>query len=151
MDTSKSKICVSCGESLINKRGLWLCSQCNTEDLEKIYPFLTMEDNDKYVFIECPGATHFEPGTTTVTSGVDFIDDDDPFKGYRIVDKPVYSPTHCKKRRILIEALGNIRRCQGCQDYTVRMRRPEGADFCIPSPKHPHRKQLKSVNSRSFA
>ncbi|MDH4034406.1 MAG: hypothetical protein OEV80_11475, partial [candidate division Zixibacteria bacterium] len=48
------------------------------------------------------------------------------------------------------EALGSIRRCQACQDYTVRMRRKEGADFCIPSSKFPHRKTLKSVHHVSY-
>ena len=74
-----------------------------------------------------------------------FKDDDDPEQGFEIVDHAVYAPTHNKKRRIKKEALGKIRRCQGCQDYTVRMRRREGPDFFVPSYKHPGRKKLKTV------
>ena len=97
------------------------------------------------MFIECPGATLYEPGTDHVVKGVAFNDDNDPTKGFTIVDRPLYAPTHTHRRRIKLDALGKIRRCQGCQDLTVRMRRREGPDFYIPSSKHPGRKKLKSV------
>jgi hypothetical protein len=142
--------CINCGETLILKDGVYLCPNCNTQELEDSQIFLEPPDSSEYVFIECPGATLYEPGTDIVTAGAEFLDNDDPSKGCRIVEHPVYSPTHTKRRRIKKEALGRIRRCQGCQDYTVRMRRPEGPDFFIPSPKHPHRKKLKSVNYRTF-
>ncbi|MEW5994038.1 MAG: hypothetical protein AB1744_06545 [Candidatus Zixiibacteriota bacterium] len=75
-----------------------------------------------------------------------WLDPDDPSAGYEIVKHPVYAPNHTKRRRIKREVLGKIRRCQACQDYTVRMRRKEGPDFFIPSSKYPGRKKLKSVH-----
>lgn len=104
------------------------------------------DPSEGYLFIECPGATLYDPVTGAVTAGVEFIDDDDPGQGHRIVGQPVYAPTHRRKRRIRTEAIGRIRRCEGCQDYTVRMRRPEGRDFFIPSTKHPGRTRLKAVS-----
>lgn len=149
-ENEPDRSCVSCNGQLYRRNGVWLCEQCNSRDIEEIFPYLLTDYNDEFVFIECPGASHFEAGTTKVVAGVEFVDENDPFKGYRIVEKRLYAPTHTKLRRIRKEALGSIRRCQGCQDYTVRMRRPEGRDFCIPSHKHPNRKQLKPVNSRSY-
>ncbi len=103
------------------------------------------DEDDEHIFIECPGATLYEAGTDNIISGVEFADDDDPTAGYRVINKQVFPPTHTRWRRIKKEALGNIRRCQACQDYTVRYRRKEGADFYIPSVKHPKRKKLKSI------
>lgn len=144
--------CLACGGTLEQRAGVRVCPRCNTLDPEEISPFVTTaDDDDEYVFIQCPGATLYEPGTTTVTAGVKFIDDDDPLKGYTIVNHPVYAPTHKKLRRIKREALGKIRRCQGCQDYTIRMRRKEGPDFFIPSPRYPGRTKLKPVKPRTYA
>lgn len=140
------KKCINCGQNLIRRNRAWFCPKCNPASLEYTDIFKDDEDNDAdYVFIDCPGATLYEPGTDKVIAGVKFIDDNDPSKGYEIVKEAVYAPTHTKRRRIKREALGKIRRCQGCQDYTVRMRRREGPDFFIPSYKHPNRKKLKSV------
>ena len=136
--------CVNCGHDLEQRRGVWLCPTCNTE-AASFLPFRDETDQEGYLFIECPGATLYQPGTDTIVAGAKFLDEDDPAKGYEIVDHAVYAPTHTKRRRIKIEALGKIRRCQGCQDLTVRMRRREGPDFFIPSPKHPGRKKLRSV------
>ena len=144
------KTCINCGEELINREGLWICINCNTKDLDQSNIFIAEKDDDDYFFIECPGATLYEPGTDNIIAGVKFHDEDDPLKGYQIIDHVVYAPTHTKKRRIKKEALGNIRRCQGCQDYTVRMRRPEGPDFFIPSYKHPRRKKLKTVEALTY-
>lgn len=143
--------CINCGQKLVTRNGVNVCPACNSQDIENSHIFLESSDSDEYVFIECPGATLYEEGTTNVAAGVEFIDDDDPSKGYRIIKHAVYAPTHKKRRRIKREALGSIRRCQGCQDYTIRMRRREGPDFYIPSNKHPKRKKLKSVNYRTFA
>ena len=127
-----------------------ICLKCNSEELQE-YPILfEVQDSDEYIFIECPGATIYQPGTNNIIGGVKFYDNDDPLKGHKIIGEPVYAPTHSKRRRIKREALGKIRRCQGCQDYTVRMRRPEGPDFFIPSHKHPSRKKLKSVKHLSY-
>jgi len=107
-------------------------------------------ESSEFVFVECPGATLYEQGTNNVIAGVRFIDNDDPFKGYKIIGEPIFAPNHRRRRRIKREALGKIRRCRACQDYTVRMRRREGADFFIPSPKHPGRTKLKSVRHVSY-
>lgn len=148
---NSKKKCINCGRKLINRRkGLWLCLQCNSEDFEYTQIFLENNDEDEYIFIACPGATLYEDGTNNIIAGVKFNDDRDPSKGYQIIKQPVYAPTHTKKRRIKKEAIGKIRRCQGCQDYTVRMRRPEGVDFFIPSYKYPRRKKLKSLTHVSY-
>ena len=139
------KTCIHCRRRLIQKNGVWICQRCNSRDLEYARVFIEERDDEDYVFIECPGATLYEEGTDEVVAGVRFLDDSDPQKGYDIVKHPVYAPTHTKRRRIKKEALGKIRRCQGCQDYTVRMRRREGPDFFVPSVKHPKRKKLKTV------
>ena len=141
--------CINCGRELILHGGVWLCLQCNSDEVPSLLVLTDDKAPDDYVFIECPGATLYQPGTNNVIAGVKFIDNDDPFKGFKIIGEPVFAPTHRKKRLIKREALGKIRRCQGCQDYTVRMRRKEGVDFFIPSPKHPNRKKLKSVTHYS--
>jgi len=97
------------------------------------------------MFIECPGATIYEPGTRNVICGARFIDDNDPSKGFEIVDKPVYAPGHVRRRIIKKDHANSIRRCQACQDLTVRMMRREGPDMCIPSSRFPRRQRLKSV------
>ncbi|MEW6410849.1 MAG: hypothetical protein AB1483_00085 [Candidatus Zixiibacteriota bacterium] len=137
--------CIHCGRRLVLEKGIRLCPNCNSKDLQYTRLFIEEKEDDEYVFIECPGATLYEDGTDEIKAGARFIDDNDPQKGYEIVEHPVYAPNHTKRRRIKREALGSIRRCQACQDYTVRMRRREGPDFFIPSVKHPKRKKLKSV------
>ena len=143
--------CISCNGRLIDHKGIRLCPRCNSDQLD-VSQLLTDETgNDSQVFIECPGATLYDTETGDVVEGVKFLDDDDPTKGFEIVKRPVYAPTHTKRRRIKAEALGKLRRCQGCQDYTIRMRRAEGPDFCIPSWKFPNRKKLKSVSHSSYS
>jgi hypothetical protein len=142
---SPVKKCINCNRPLIRHHNSWLCPLCNPDSFELGDIFRDEVNHEEYVFIECPGATLYEPGTNNVIAGVKFIDDDDPEKGYEIVREPIFAPTHTRRRRIRREAIGKIRRCQGCQDYTVRMRRREGPDFFIPSVKHPNRKKLKSV------
>ena len=112
-------------------------------DLET--PFDDEEDPDGRVFIECPGATIYDPETRQIVSGVKFVDESDPSLGYEIIDKQVFAPNHRRRRLVRKEHVGLIRRCQACQDLTVRMIRSEGADFCVPNPRFPHRKRLKSV------
>ena len=146
----EKKTCINCGHMLVCRDGVWLCENCNPDSGVYAQPFFEPSDSDEYVFIECPGATLYEPGTRKVTAGVEFLDEDDPLKGYRIIKEPVFAPTHARRRRIRREALGKIRRCQGCQDYTIRMLRPEGRDFFIPSHKHPGRKKLKAVTHRNY-
>jgi len=98
------------------------------------------------VFIECPGATIYEPGTRHIIAGVRFFDESNPSKGYEIVANPVYAPEHRGRRLVRRENTGCLRRCQACQDLTVRMMRREGPDFYIPNSKHPRKKQLRSID-----
>ncbi len=144
------KRCINCGRPLYQQQGIWLCVKCNSHDIHAARIFIEEKESDDSVFIECPGATLYEPGTHNVIAGVKFHDNDDPFKGYKIIDKPMYAPNHTRRRRIKREALGQIRRCQACQDYTVRMQRKEGPDFFIPSSKFPHRTKLKSIQHVTY-
>lgn len=109
-------------------------------------PFEDEQEGNGQVFIECPGATIYDPETREIISGIKFIDEQDVTKGYEIIDKQVFAPGHRRRRLVKKENVGLIRRCQACQDLTVRMIRNEGADFCIPNPRFPRRKQLKSVD-----
>jgi len=113
---------------------------------EVINPFIDEEclDEDK-MFIECPGATVYDPETREIIAGVNFIDESDPAAGYQIINHPVYAPEHRAKRLIKKEHRNCIRRCQACQDLTVRLVRREGPDFFIPNPRFPRKKQLKPV------
>jgi hypothetical protein len=139
------KTCINCGKALVKEGDILLCPACNSDELSR-QPFLSFEtgETEDFVYIECHGATLYEPGSNEVVQGVDFHEDD-PSGGYRIVERAVYAPTHTRRRRIKRDAIGKIRRCQGCQDYTVRMRRKEGPDFFIPSRKYPGRTKLRSV------
>lgn len=140
-----TKRCLNCNTDLVTVGSISLCPNCNSADLAELQVFLSADNDRDYVMIECPGATLYEPDGITVAKGVRWHNDSDPSQGYEIIDQQIYAPTHRRFRRIKREALGSIRRCQGCQDYTVRMRRREGPDFFIPSPRHPNRKKLKSV------
>ena len=142
----KKKTCVNCHRPLVQRKGAWVCLQCNPEAIELSNIFVDDIDTDEYVFIECPGATLYDPETNEVVEGVKWVDENDASKGYEIVGHKIFAPNHKKHRRIKRDALGKIRRCRACQDYTIRMRRPEGRDFFIPSPKHPRRKKLKPMN-----
>ena len=144
------KTCINCGSELVKRGAAMFCRSCNSEDIEQARLFVREEYDDEYTFIECPGATLYASDSNEVVEGVEYYDRDDPSKGYRIVKQPVYAPEHRKRRRIKREALGKITRCRACQDYTIRMRRKEGPDFFIPSPRHPHRKKLKSVQHTSW-
>lgn len=147
-----TKHCENCNRPLVNQKGVWLCKYCNSKEIDQFTLFRDENQtaDDDYIFIECPGATLYEPGTNEVEQGVKYHDRDDPLKGYEIVGKAVFAPTHKRKRRIKKDALGKITRCQACQDYTVRMRRREGADFFIPSTKYPGRKKLKTVQHTTY-
>lgn len=100
---------------------------------------------DDRIFIECPGATAYDPVTREITAGVEFIDENDPSAGHRIIKHPVYAPEHKKRRLIKKEHRSSIRRCQACQDLTVRLIRREGPDFYIPNSRFPRKKQLRSI------
>ena len=105
----------------------------------------TSHDDNK-IFIECPGATIYEPGTRNIIAGVRFYDEQKPSKGYEIVANPVYAPEHRGRRLVRKKDVNCLRRCQACQDLTVRMVRREGPDFYIPNPKHPKKRQLRSID-----
>lgn len=146
----EKKRCINCDEELVEKDNVLVCRRCNKTDFSEYSIFKDEKRDDEYIFIECPGATLYEEGTNEIIAGVKFHDRDNPQAGYEIIDKPVYAPTHKKKRRIKKETAGRICRCQGCQDYTVRMRRREGVDFFVPSTKYPGRKKLKSVQHVTY-
>jgi len=120
-----------------------------------VFPFIDEESNhvadeescspEGKIFIECPGVTVYEPGTRNIIAGVRFFSEHDPKSGYEIVSHPVYAPEHRRKRLIKKENVQSIRRCQACQDLTIRLMRPEGPDFYIPNSRFPRKKQLKSV------
>lgn len=141
-----SKHCTNCQAELVTIGTIGLCPHCNSSDISELQVFLGGDDTNEYVVIECPGATLYKEDGITVAKGVHWHNDDDPSQGYEIVGQQIYAPTHRRFRRIKKDALGNIRRCQGCQDFTIRMRRREGPDFFIPSSKHPNRKKLKTVD-----
>ena len=142
---SDNKHCINCQRELVTVGTIRLCPACNSSDLSEIRLFLDGDEDAEYTLIECPGATLYDPDTNDITKGVRWRNEDDPTQGYEIIDEQIFAPTHRRFRRIKKDALGNIRRCQGCQDYTIRMRRREGPDFFIPSTRHPNRKKLKSV------
>jgi hypothetical protein len=148
---AEDKTCINCGRELVKHGGTRVCLDCNSGVLTEAEIFVEPQDADGFVIIECPGATLYTPGTDEIEAGVRFRDDNDPGKGHEIVNHPVYAPTHEHKRRIKVEAYGRVRRCRGCQDLTVRMRRPEGPDLYLPSSKHPGRTKLKSVRYRTYA
>jgi len=116
-------------------------------DEEVVNPFGEDEeclDEDK-MFIECPGVTVYDPDTREIIAGVRWLDENDPAAGYEIVDQQIFAPEHRRRRLIRKEDHNRIRRCQACQDLTVRLMRREGPDFFIPNPKFPRKKQLKPV------
>ena len=141
-DTQKLQAdCVRCVSPLQNMDGVMPCPTCNDHAgklggrlFSAVHGFAV--DSDK-VLIECPGATLYHPGTNEVALGVRFIDNDNPSRGYKIVGKTVFGPKHVRRRWVRKEDAHLIRRCQSCQDYTVRMKRKEGADLYIPSRKGP--------------
>ena len=142
MSTENNTTCATCGRMLQTGKDRPFCPHCDTESPE---PGGIFSADDGYIFVECPGATLYAPGTDQITAGVKWRDHSDPSKGYDIIGHAVYAPNHTKKRRVKKEAYGKIRRCQACQDFTIRMRRKEGPDFFIPSPRHPRRKKLRPV------
>jgi rRNA maturation protein Nop10 len=131
------QICRHCGGELESVGGLPVCLSCNDSHGEH-YNLLSesigdfAEQSDK-VLIECPGATIYHADNGEVSAGVKFIDNDDPSRGYEIVGHRVYGPKHVKRRWVKKEDVHLIRRCQSCQDYTIRMRRKEGPNLYIPS------------------
>ena len=102
-----------------------------------INEIINIPDDDEKIMIECPGATLYDQSGHKVVAGVKFVDSEDPGQGFEIVDRPVYGPQHVRYRRVNREDAHLLRRCQSCQDYTVRMRRKEGPDLYIPSRKNP--------------
>ncbi len=145
-----ANVCINCGGELLFVEETRLCPKCNSESSISMIRELSMvvmtpAEMDRG-FIECPGATLFDPKTREPIEGAVFGEDTNDGYSVKHVKWPVFPPGHKKRRMIPTEAYGKIRRCRACQDYTVRMRRKEGADFCAPSSKFPHRKRLKSID-----
>jgi len=149
-DDKPRRQCINCGRELVRQKGAWVCINCNPNAIDTSSIFVDDVPDEEYVFIECPGATLYDEHTNEVIEGVKFNDDNDATRGHEIVRSQIFAPNHKKRRRIRREALGKIRRCRACQDYTIRMRRPEGRDFFIPSHKHPNKKQLKPMEHVTY-
>jgi rRNA maturation protein Nop10 len=143
--TNRQETCPHCGRPLDQVGGIPLCLHCN-DHRGQYYGLLSesisafAEQTDK-VMIECPGATLYLPDGNEVVAGVRFIDQNDPARGYEIVNHPVYGPKHVLRRWVKREDAHLIRRCESCQDYTIRMRRKEGPNLYIPSRKHPDQRR----------
>jgi hypothetical protein len=146
--SDQNEFCQRCGAVLETIGGLPFCPRCNDRE-GRYYNLLSSSindfaDNHDQVLITCHGATLYDPITNEVIAGVRFVDENDPSQGYEIVNRPVYGPRHVKRRWVKKDDAHLIRRCESCQDYTVRMKRKEGPDLYIPGRKgpivgHPHK------------
>ncbi len=123
--------CVNCGRTLVKQKGVWICLACNPTAIDTADIFV-------------------DPVESEVVEGVRWRDENDATKGFEIVGRPIYAPNHKHRRRVRKEAVGKIRRCRACQDYTIRMRRPEGRDFFIPSVRHPRRTRLRPMEHVTY-
>jgi len=152
-DSPAPDVCVSCGAKLLFVDETRLCATCNTQPIidlaTEFSALVSSDDSSENVIIRCPGASRYNDTTGAVVEGAEFVDDSDGSYRARIVARPLFPSGHTKLRVISRPALGRIRRCQTCQDYTVRLKRKEGADFCVPSRRFPNRKALKSVTDIS--
>jgi hypothetical protein len=138
----ETQVCRHCGDDLQRMAGLPICPRCNDTQGEFLNFFSRTAadfgaDSDK-VMIECHGANLYKPGTDEVVGGVKFNDAANPAQGFEIVGHSVYGPAHVARRWVKKGDLHLIRRCQSCQDHTIRMRRKEGPDLYIPSRRHPN-------------
>lgn len=146
----RASVCLSCGGELLFVDETRLCPKCNSESsisiIKELSAVIMAPAELDRGFIECPGATLFDEATGEPLEGAVFEDDINGGYAVKHLKWPVFPPGHKKRRLIPTEAYGKIRRCRACQDYTVRMCRKEGADFCAPSARFPRRKHLKSVD-----
>ncbi|HOD67750.1 MAG TPA: hypothetical protein PKM94_13795, partial [candidate division Zixibacteria bacterium] len=142
--------CVNCGRTLVKQKGVWICLACNPTAIDTADIFVDPVESEDYLLIECPGVSLYDPATGEVVEGVRWRDENDATKGFEIVGRPIYAPNHKHRRRVRKEAVGKIRRCRACQDYTIRMRRPEGRDFFIPSVRHPRRTRLRPMEHVTY-
>jgi hypothetical protein len=136
-----NELCHHCGEPLEIIGGLPLCPRCNDREGQFYNPLSSsindFADHKDSVLITCHGATLYDPETNEIVAGVRFVDEDDPSQGHEIVNRPVYGPRHVKRRWVKKDDAHLIRRCESCQDHTIRMKRKEGPDLYIPSRKGP--------------
>ncbi|MCK5127272.1 MAG: hypothetical protein KAR42_13540 [candidate division Zixibacteria bacterium] len=152
---NNKETCEICSADLTYIGGLPFCPNCN-DNHGDFYNSLSstiasFAEDSNMVMIECPGATIYHEGSNDVKAGVKFYNNNDPSKGYEIVTHPVYGPKHVKRRWVKKEDAHLIRRCQSCQDHTIRNRRKEGPDLYIPSRKHDNRHHRKvSHESRQY-
>jgi hypothetical protein len=133
---------------------LEICPRCNDTQGE-YYNFFSRNASDfgaasDRIMIECHGASLYRPGTDEVIAGVKFADPDNPAGGFEIIGQPLYGPLHVKRRWVKKDDAHLIRRCQSCQDYTVRMRRKEGPDLFIPSRHKPQRQSARHGQSTGY-
>lgn len=142
--------CISCNRDLTRHRGILICLHCNPEAIDTNDIFIEAIETDEHVFIECPGVTIYDSETGEIVEGVRWRDENDATRGYEVIGRQIYAPNHKHRRRIKKDAVGRIRRCQACQDYTIRMRRPEGRDFYIPSVHHRGRTKLRPMEHVTY-
>lgn len=146
----QSDFCVACGSPLLFLDETRLCARCNSEETIQLSTALSSiiyrPSDEESQLIECPGATVYDEETGMISEGADFIEHEDGSYETKIIKRPHFPTGHKRRRLVKRSAFGKIRRCQACQDYTVRIRRREGVDFCIPSSKFPRRTKLKSVD-----
>ena len=137
--------CINCRRELTRHRGIMICLHCNPEAIDTSDIFVDTIETDDHAFIECPGVSIYDAETGEVVEGVSWRDENNATMGFDIIGRQIFAPNHKHRRRIKKDAIGKIRRCQACQDYTIRMRRPEGRDFYIPSVHHPRRTKLRPM------
>lgn len=118
--------CHICGKPMREYKGVYLCLPCN-EKYGDYYNFFTsasreFQDSNDRVTIECPGVTIYDESNSRVVQGVRWHNDHDHSQGYEIVGKQIFAPKHARTRVVGKAHAHRISRCQGCQDFTIRMR-----------------------------
>lgn len=124
--SSNAERCHICGKVMHEYKGVYLCLPCN-EKYGEFYNFFNSAsrehlDNNDHIVIECPGVTIYDESNTRVVQGVKWNDDRDHSQGYSVIGKQIFAPNHLKIRRVAKDNAHLISRCQGCQDFTIRMR-----------------------------
>ena len=106
--------CINCGRPLTKYHGVAMCLHCNRDAIDTSDIFVDTIESDEHAFIECPGATLYDPETGEVVKGIRWRDEDDATKGYDIIGEQIYAPNHKHRRRVRKDARGKIRRCRAC-------------------------------------
>ena len=63
---SDNRTCINCRRELVEMNGVWLCRNCNAPETEQLQAILEQDgESENWIFIECPGATLYDPETNT--------------------------------------------------------------------------------------